>query len=491
MRRLGCILLALGAPLIAETISGTVINGVTHEPVSGASVTVILGQRLFGRGNDVRTDASGAFRLENVPPGDHLVLASHEGFEPPPFVRTAVRVEQGKDAGPLHLTMMPFPSLTGRVLDRDHRPVAKVAVSAIPSHGSTPWPVTTDSEGRFSFKSLPPSRYTLLANPLETNKDSGLAPAYYPNATERADSPRITVNPGPDLTGYDIVLPGGPVFRVSGRVVDEDGKPAPRATVRVRNADVLFARVTCDAEGAFAFENIPAMSGRLSAQWKRGDSELQGYSVMHIGHELENVVVRVAPPVALTGTVELDGKPLPQGPGFAVLEPVDGMAQRVQSTATERGFRFDDAYAGRYRLVFYPGGGSRSGYLDSILVGEQAVTTQPFDLAPGTPPVRVILKSGGGQVRGTVEDSEAELMTVLVPREERLRYLPFIVQSLAQGGRFQFEDVRPGDYYALTLQGLVWLMDLQDPAFLGPLLPRASAVHVDSGATATVKLKAP
>jgi hypothetical protein len=418
------------------------------------------------------------------------VLASHDGFEPPPFARTLISVESGKDPAPIQVVMMPLPNLTGRVLDRDRRPVAKIAVTAIPSHGSTPWPVTTDAEGRFSFKSLPPSRYTLLANPLEVNADSGLTPAYYPNVTDRADSPRITVNPGPDLTGYDIVLRNGPFFRVNGRVIDERGEPAPGATVRVRNADVLFGKVAADAEGSFSIEKVPEMAGRVSAQWKRGDSELQGYTVVRVGHDMD-VDLRVAPPVALTGTVELDGKMVAPGNGFAVLEPVDSAGQRIQSTADEHGFRFEDAYGGRYRLNFYPVGGGRGGYLDSILLGERDLNNQPFELAPGIQPVRVILKTGGGQVRGTVEGSEDELMTVLIPREEPLRYLPFIVQALAQGGRFEFSDVRPGDYYALALRGLVWLVDLQDPAFLGPLLPRASAVHVEPSGTATVRVKAP
>ena len=135
-------------------------------------------------------------------------------------------------------------------------------------------------------------------------------------------------------------------------------------------------------------------------------------------------------------------------------------------------------------------GTARNAHLDSIVLGDRDVTMQQFDLAPGMQPVRVILKSDGGSIQGTVEDSAAEMMTVLIPQKERLRYLPFIMQAISEGGHFQFSQVRPGDYYALALNRLVWLVDLQDPAFLTPLLPRARAVHVEQGRTAIVKVKA-
>jgi hypothetical protein len=37
MRLFGCMLLGLGAPLMAETVSG-LVNGITHEPIGGAGV---------------------------------------------------------------------------------------------------------------------------------------------------------------------------------------------------------------------------------------------------------------------------------------------------------------------------------------------------------------------------------------------------------------------------------------------------------------------
>jgi hypothetical protein len=479
----------LAAPIAAQTVTGTVTNGVTHQPIVGVTIAV-MSQSGPGYSGNVRTDAAGAFSVNVKGPGDYMVLADGQGYDGAGQRRTTVRVEPAKDPEPLHLVLTPWPNLSGRVVDRERHPVAKIQVTAIPMHGSAPVAIT-DSEGRYSFQKVQPGWYRLLANPLEGGGHVDLAPAYYPDAGERMQSVRVAVSAGPDLQGYDIVLRDGPFFHVTGRVVDEHGEPAAGASVRVRNADVLFALVTADADGSFQIEKVPQMNGRLSAQWKRGQTDLQGYNGINVGgHDLENVELRVAPPVSLAGTVELDGKAFPPGNGYAALEAADGVALRIESTVTERGFSFGDAYAGAYKLVYYPGGQQRT-YVDSILLGDRDITLQQFDLAPGMPPVRVILQSDGGRVQGTIEDSTEPVQTVLVPQDERLRHLPFIFQSMAANGRFQFPDVRPGDYFALTLRGLVWLVDLQDPDLVTPLLQRATAVHVDRGATATVKLTMP
>jgi hypothetical protein len=492
MRKLAIAILAFAAGAAAQTVTGTVVDGVTHAPVAGARVAV-LNPRAGEFIPDTTTDSAGAFRIPNVKPGEYMVSVSNDGYEPNGALRSRpLHVEAGADPPALALTLMPYPSLRGRVLDRERHPVAKVSVALIPTHGNTPWPVATDAEGRFVFKSLPPNRYLLLANPLDSSGKGDLAPVYYPDAAERKDAQRITVVAGPDLEGYDLTLRGGAFYRVSGRVLDDRGEPAAGATVRVRDADVLFGLVTAGSDGSFEFDRIPAMNGRLSAQWKHGGTELQGYTALSVSRrELTNVEVRVGPPVAVSGTVELDGKLVAAGNSYGALEAEDGIG-RVQSETAGRGFRFDDAYAGRYRLSYYPEGlGPRAGYLDAVLLGDRDMTMQFIDVAPGMQPVRIILKTGGGQVSGTVESAGDERIVVLIPAEPHLRYLPFIRQGMIQNARFQIDDIRPGDYYAVAVRGLVFLVDLQDAAFTARLLDGATPVHIEAKGAASVNLGPP
>ena len=43
-------------------------------------------------------------------------------------------------------------------------------------------------------------------------------------------------------------------------------------------------------------------------------------------------------------------------------------------------------------------------YLDSVRLSERDITTDQFEIGPGLLPFRVVLKTGGGRVRGTVEE---------------------------------------------------------------------------------------
>jgi hypothetical protein len=63
----------------------------------------------------------------------------------------------------------------------------------------------------------------------------------------------------------------------------------------------------------------------------------------------------------------------------------------------------------------------------------------------------VLLKTGSGRVSGTVHDGVGGII-VLVPKDERL--LPeFMAVPLFSSGRFQVENVHPGDYYACFVMG--------------------------------------
>jgi hypothetical protein len=126
-------------------------------------------------------------------------------------------------------------------------------------------------------------------------------------------------------------------------------------------------------------------------------------------------------------------------------------------------------------------------YLDAVKLGERDVTLEWIDVAPGMLPFRAVLKSGGGQVRGTVENGDGGIVA-LVPQDERLRFGPFVVAAFFSGAAFSVEHVRPGDYYAFALQGDFNLGQMQDPAYAGPRLAGAARVRVEEGSPATATL---
>jgi hypothetical protein len=468
----------------AQTVSGTVVNGVTHEPIRSVQV------RLLGASKDApsaTTDASGSFRI-SAPAGDYYVLAVWAGYDVPDLTSHRVHVEDGQDPAPLQLALMPYPKLRGRVLDPERHPVGGIQVSVVPFRGVTVAPAVTDKEGRYEFKTLAPGEYALLANPLEAG-GSEFAPTYFPNAADSLGAERIAAKSGAELTGYDIVLRGGPFFKVSGRVVDDGGRPAARATVTIETSDAVYGTAAADAEGAFEIEHVPAADLHVSAVWKQGETELRGFAPVAVTrHDVENVTLRLAAPVVLTATVELDGEELGAAVGtYASLSPVQGVGRRNVAITGDNGIRFE-AYPGRY-ILFYAPPRAQSGYLEAVRMGDRDITMQEFEVAPGMLPLRFILRTGGGHVNATVDDGARPGAVVLVPQEPRLRTAPFLLQSLqSTGGKWTFNNVRPGDYYALAIQGAIRLNDLGDPAYMSALAPQAAAVHVERGETANVTL---
>jgi Carboxypeptidase regulatory-like domain len=476
------------AALAAQAVTGTVTNGVTRQPVAGVSVSLISPRsdaRVSGTSN-----ATGAFRIADVAADDYFVVALQPGFEAPDLMSLRLHVAAGVDPAPLDITLIPWPKLSGRVLDPERHPLAGIAVSLIPFSGISMQPATTDKQGHYEFRTVPPGVYGLLANPLETG-GSEFAPTYFPRAGEQMGCERITTKLGADLAGYDIVLRGGPFFHVRGRVLDEMGRPAGGAAVKIETQDATFGSAVADAEGAFQIEHVAAVDGHIIAVWKRGGVELRGFGAVAVTrHDVEDVTLRLSPPVRVTGTVEVDGETISPGLRvFASIAPVGGLGKGATAILNEEGFHFDDAYPGRYILFLIVGRGGGS-YLDSVRMGERDITMQEFEIAPGMLPLRVVLRTGGGRVQANVDDPAGAGVVVLVPDETRLRIDPFVLSTAnGAGGRFEFAGVRPGNYYAIALRGTVRKAQLQDADYLAALVRQGTPVRVERDATVAVDLR--
>jgi hypothetical protein len=74
-------------------VEGTVVNGLTGEPLRRVSVQVMSAPRPM---EPVVTDALGRFRLPEVPPGRYLLRASRAGFFAPNNSDAAVEGATGR-----------------------------------------------------------------------------------------------------------------------------------------------------------------------------------------------------------------------------------------------------------------------------------------------------------------------------------------------------------------------------------------------------------
>jgi len=465
------------------TVTGSVTNAITLEPIENVSVVLFP---ITGPSSGANSDASGRFRIPNVQPGECRLSPSKVGFEGSAM---EIQLESGGDPPPLNLQMVPWPTVRGRVLDPDRQPVAGVRVRAM-NPGNAPsvvYEVTTDATGRFALERLAPGHYHFLATPTAGNVTGAteLAPTWFPNAIAQHDVPSVSLAPGDDFPDYDIILRTVPIFRVSGKIVDDRGGPIVGAIVKTSPAE---REATSGEDGTFELDQVRSGEVAVRAEWRRGDEQLRGFAKVAVGsHDVDGVAVRVSAPVAVSGMIELDGQAGYRCEGEAILAPVDGEGERVNSAFRENGIRFGRVYPGRYRLIVLPEWTSDRHYLDAVWMGERDLTLNELEVVPGMRPFRVVLRTDGGRVRGTVENGNGGLM-VLVPQDERLRFRPFIVVALFQRRMFVLDNVRPGEYYAFALQDSFNSDEMQNPEYARPYLDAAKSVRLERGSTTTLTL---
>jgi hypothetical protein len=276
-------------------ISGTVYDGVTHQPIAGvvvnltpwagpegqpfASVTDQTGRFVFaGLGEEQRSmTAHKAGYLEAVYGLDGSVLGSFSqnivGMSGYGIV-APIRLTPGQWLQSADLVLWPAASVTGTVTDEYGEPFVDQLVSVLaqdPVGGYPRWSnvgtALTDDRGRYFVGRLAPGRYVIAAPAAATPEQTTgtLRPGrYYPNALRLMDATPVTVTAGARLAGLDIARLPTPVSRVSGRVTGgarQDWPPMLLVLTQAGDPDIgprgYVAIAVLEANGTFVFPRVP------------------------------------------------------------------------------------------------------------------------------------------------------------------------------------------------------------------------------------------
>jgi hypothetical protein len=173
-----------------------------------------------------------------------------------------------------------------------------------------------------------------------------------------------------------------------------------------------------------------------------------------------------------------------------LVTPVDGQPSVVGENYESNMQRMNSVFPGRYR-VMQGGGGPAGSFVAAVMWGGRDVSGQVIDLAPGTAPFQMVYRPGLGKVTGTVNlgETKSEAASVFLISRESNENFTYRQVSCSQGGAFDFGEIPPGDYYAVAFDHAA---DRDGPPaadLQAAMLPLASSVRVDSGATATVELR--
>ena len=502
------VLCMLAVPILRGqgSVAGTVVNSVTGDPVSGATVELLIAGRKEPAARTI-TGVSGAFRFSELAAGeyaptfdaDHYFASHGERFQ----------VTAAPQAVRLDGELEPITTLRGRVLDADGKPLAGVRLELFTRTGRQGiTSFVSDKDGNYRSRELEPGAYFLLARPdhgLSHGPDSKQAPAepkdkklwaptFYPNVTDATLADPIQATGG-ELNGYDIRLRSVPAFRIRGTVRDSRGNPAAGVPVTLRNADLWylesFSRPDAEAVsgpgGVFEFSEIGPGNWRIFAEAKAGSEGPRGFAVSTVSrHDEDDVQIRMAEPFRLDGAIELAGAAEPGKISTVVLSPVDGPRRnQADASVKDKAFQLDRVYPGRYRVRPPQVAGY---YLDRVRLGEQDVTGQVVDLAAGAAPLRLIYRSDSGSASGSVEDG-AGATVVLFSKEQSYLAEDFLITTRCSvDGKFAADRVRPGEYAAMAFRRVERDL-LLEPSFVQRITRGAVSVRVEPGRTASVELR--
>ncbi len=342
-------------------VRGTVFDAHAGKPVAGALV--------YSSDALTRTDATGTFELDpkhTRPRG--MIWIEADGYA---LCEYPAR-EGAAKAGDARILLQKEEVIAGRVVGPDDRPVAGAVVTlwvkhfqfqVPPPNGTTenrnfgfPLEVKTDALGQYALRKLP----------------SGLKLDWceirHPEYRMVQDGRRV-------LRGgeaNDFKLAAG--CKVSGVVVDEEGRPLAGALAQIREpggtGGIRHSSRTGN-DGRFRFGNIDPGRWTLLIQPRR-HAPVHGTVVATVGRAVDSQYV--AGPSAYIGgrVLGTDGKPV-EGAAVGWAKPVDERGEEIEEltlgrityTAKDGTFRFGPLAQGAYSLTGVAGEPGRMGQVSA------------------------------------------------------------------------------------------------------------------------------
>ena len=535
-------------------ISGTVTAADTGQPIRRATV------RLTRPGGPIvttSTDASGRFEFGDLPAGRVTVTVFKAGFVQPSLgygsppagepVR-AIDLAPGQRLDKVHIRMMRGGVVTGRVLDEFGDPLPEAFVQVFRASYAqgirrlmAVRGASANDIGQFRVYGLPSGTYYISGTirpsemasqgepaPIRVTDASGrgFAPTFYPGVASPSDARPIAIEAGQEISSLEFVLQLVRLVRISGTVVDSQGRPAAGYVAMLNSARgdsvvmgaPIFAETAADGRFSIAgvapgqyrldvrakaeFESV-ATTGRVEGVGQSPSAaEIASVPVTVATEDLDGVLVTTSRGHVVSGRVVVEGGTIAElkGPKGVRVATYDAGAGASVSAVLLMAFApiqpdgtFDVRGLSGTRVI--RADGLPVGWaLKAVRAGGVDITDTGLEIRGADPDIEVIV-ARATNITGTVTDARGTPVagkSVVIFPEDRSRWSGFmnryvLVTRAADDGTFNIAAVPAGTYLAAIVDRVAdeeWLA----PENLERLRSSATRLAIAEGETKTVRL---
>lgn len=498
------------------SIAGRVSNLLSGAPIRKARVVLTSSSPSVRLSAD--SDAEGGFQFTGLPPGTYRLSATRTGFLGRP-ARRVITLGSGESVTGAEVRLPPYGVISGRVLDEDDdpEPAARIYIyKQVYQNARRRWERVNNSfqagdRGEYRVPNLVPGRYLVQAFTERAGTSAGrydepgaasrsysfYPPAYYPRATARQQAVPVDVGIGTEVGGIDIhlfKLTRPPLVHVRGRIAGIPPNSSVDVGVSLAAADEApFNGGTTMAHApSYAFDlTAPPGHYTLRANVYSGGADAYGSVTLFVGGDLDGVTLNMTPaPVVVMRVTAAEGK------GAIKLQ---GVKARLFSADSHNVYdlRADSAGDMTFPLKAWPGERlsltvdttslPEGWYVQKIRFAGNDIFTGDFEIQ-GSGALEIVLRSGAGNIAGTVVDSDGKLYpnssVTLIPDDSDS--LP-VRQAVDDNGGFRFVALAPGRYKLFAWEEVdddLW----QDPEFRRKYQSRAAAVTVAAGESQSLRI---
>jgi len=557
MTRLIPAILLSAAMLTAQSTSvqtigvhGSVVNRLNGRPVGRTSV-ILRALNPGGRSYATEADRNGAFAFDNVLPGKYEGVAAREGYgnQPPdmmPYAAYFPQIEVRTAAvNGFTLSLTPLSVISGRVVDSDGDPVARVDVAAVQyGYGAGTLEqqfrarAATDDRGQFRLSGLFKGPYYL-----RTYKDASqtdwmirgipasrggnaiipLVTTYYPAALDADRAKTVEVPAGGEIAGVDIVVQRRASHSVGGRIF---GAAENMIAVTLERLPLSSGAVFNSCSGGQSQERqwyqcFGLPSGRYlitarTIQSRKGQPVTGRQPIEVTDNDIEDADLNLTPGLEISGVVHLSGgnglapeslivaaipveRGDPSSPASSRRTPVLQTGelaslnanQPLGAVAADGSFTIRNLLPDLYQIRLAP---ANAVWPRSVKGNERELPDRILDLRQGTSgPVSIEASTDVGKVAGVVKDDQGEPFpranVVLVPDQTKWDWPDRYTNKLTDAeGKFSFDKVAPGDYRLFAWKDAPSGAP-SNSEFHKPFEAFAATVHVTPGGSQSVVLR--